>query len=159
MKWKSGTYFIIIKKKNPTGVVKESILGTRLWLFFLSLIGFTWTAICYLIPNITISSVIMMLLIDFTILNSLQHIVLTIKPKKYNPGFLFGGIVAMLVAIVAIINILHHNIISSWGIILLLCLIFPVLIESIISSKNNKLPLMLKGILNVSDKLEKFMSL
>ena len=146
------------QKNYPTGVIKESILGTRLWLFFLSLIGFAWTTICYLIPNQTVSAVAMMFLIDFTILNSLQHIILTLKTKKYNPGFIFGGIIALFVAIVAIINILHHHIIPTGAMILLLCLILPILIESTISSKNNKLPLMLKGILKASDKLERIMS-
>lgn len=146
------------QKNYPTGVVKESILGTRLWLFFLSFIGFAWTLVCYLIPNLTVSTIIMMFLVDFTILNSLQHIVLTLKTKKYNPGFLFGGLVAMFVAVVFIVNVLHHNIIPTWGVILLLFLIFPVLIESVISSKKNRLPLMLKGILKASDKLEDFMS-
>ncbi len=146
------------QKNYPKGVIKESILGTRLWLFLLSFIGFAWTSVCYIIPGLTISSILMMLLIDFTILNSLQHIVLTVKTKKYNPGFLFGGIVALFIDILAIINILHYNIIPVWGIIVLLSLIFPVLVESVISTKKNKLPLMLKGILNVSNKLEKFMS-
>ncbi len=146
------------QKNYQTGEIKESILGTRLWLFFLSLIGFVWTAICYLIPNLTISTAIMMILIDFTILNSLQHIVLTLKTKKYNPGFLFGGLIAIFVAIIAIMNILYHKIIPTWGMILLLCLILPVLIESAINVKNGKLPLILKGVLKFSEKLEIFMS-
>ncbi|MCL6219598.1 HXXEE domain-containing protein [Zunongwangia pacifica] len=146
------------QKNYPTGVIEESILGTRLWLFFLSIVGFVWTGICYWIPNMALSTVIMMLLIDFTILNSLQHIILTLKTKKYNPGFIFGGIVALVVAIVAVINIVHYEIIPIWSVGLLLCLIIPILIESAVSSKNNKIPLMLKGILKASDKLEKFMS-
>lgn len=146
------------QKNYPTGVIQESILGTRLWLFCLSAFGFAWTTVCYFIPNLTLSTVIMMLLIDFTILNALQHVILTLKTKKYNPGFLFGGLVGLFVAIVAIVNILHYHIIPTWAMVLLLCIILPVLVESAISSKNNKLPLMLKGILKASDKLEKFMS-
>ncbi len=146
------------QKNYPTGVIKESVLGTRLWLFFLSFIGFAWTAVCYFIPNQVLSVVIMMLLIDFTILNSLQHIILTMKTKKYNPGLVFGGFLGLFVAIFVIFVILHHQIIPIWAMILLLLLIFPVLIESAISARNNKLPMMLKGILKVSDKLERFMS-
>lgn len=146
------------QKNYPTGVIKESILGTRLWLFFLSFVGFAWTTVSYLIPNLTVSAIVMMFLIDFTILNALQHLILTVKTKKYNPGVLFGGVIALFVAIVAIVNILHYSIIPVWGMVLLLCLILPILIESALSAKKGNLPLMLKGILRASDKLERFMS-
>lgn len=146
------------KKNYTNGVFEETILGTRLWLFFLSIIGFVWTTICYIIPNTTISSILMMLLIDFTLLNAIQHIVVSLKTKKYNPGLIFGGFIAIIVAIIVIKNILYHSIIPNWGVVLILFLIIPILIESIISSKNNKLPKMLVGILRFSAKLDKFMS-
>lgn len=145
------------KNNYASEIPGETILGTRLWLLFLSLVGFVWTTICYLIPNLVVSTVVMMLLIDFTILNSIQHIVQSIKTKKYNPGLVFGGIIAMIVAVIVIKNILYHNILPTWSVIVLLCLIIPTLIETIISSKKNNLPKMLEWILKFSSKLEAFL--
>jgi hypothetical protein len=135
----------------------ETILGGRLWLFFLSIFGFAWTTLCYFVPNRLFSTTLMMLLIDFTILNGIQHVVLSIKIKKYNPGLIFGGIVALTTDIVLIGNIAHRNILPVWALVGLLFLVLPFLIETAISSKKNKMPKMLVWILNFSTKLEKAM--
>jgi hypothetical protein len=146
------------KRSYKNVVAEETILGGRLWLIFLSLGGLAWTVICFFIPNLVASIVLMMLLIDFTILNSIQHIGMSMKTKQYNPGLIFGGIVAMIVAVIVIRNILFYRVIPTWCMILLLCLIIPPLIETINSSKKNKLPKMVEWILQFSSKLERFLS-
>jgi hypothetical protein len=78
------------KSNYKNNLIDETVLSTRLWLLFLSVTGFVWTSVCYIIPNEVLSISIMMLLVDFTILNSIQHIGMTVKIKKYNPGFIFG---------------------------------------------------------------------
>ena len=136
----------------------ETNLSCRLWLFFLSIFGFFWTILCYFIPNLTTSTALMMLLIDFTILNGIQHIVLTIKLKKYNPGLLFGGIVGMFVDVIIIQGIIIREILPFWVLLILLSPIIPLLIETAISSRKNKIPKMLEWILVFSTKLERAMT-
>jgi hypothetical protein len=96
-----------------------------------------------------------MLLVDFVLLNSVQHIGLTAKTKKYNPGFIFGGIFGLLSACFVVWRIIAANTIPVWATAALLCLIIPGIIESAISSKKNKLPKMVEWILRFSGKLEK----
>jgi hypothetical protein len=146
-------------KENYSNIIhEETILSGRLWLLFLSLFGFIWTIICYFIPNLIISTILMVLLIDFTILNSIQHIGLSIKIKKYNPGLIFGGIIALIAAIFFIQNIVIEKILPIWSVILLLGIIIPFIVETIISSKKNKLPQIVIWILRFSIKLEKILS-
>jgi hypothetical protein len=146
-------------KENYSNIIhEETILSGRLWLLFLSLFGFIWTIICYVIPDRIISTILMILLVDFTILNSIQHIGLSIKIKKYNPGLVFGGIIASVAAIFFILNILILNILPIWSVILLLGIIIPFIVETAISSKKNKLPQMVIWILRFSSKLEKILS-
>jgi hypothetical protein len=142
------------KNNYSSGVNEETKLGGRLWLIFLSLFGFCWTLICYFIPDIVIGTILMMLLVDFTLLNSIQHIGLSIKIKKYNPGFIFGGLVALLAAIILIWKIMTYPIIPVWVLVILLCMVIPGVIESVLSSRKNKLPKMVEWILRFSHKLE-----
>lgn len=146
------------QENYSSNVHGETILSGRLWLIFLSLFGFCWTILCYLIPSIVISSILMMFLIDFTILNSIQHIGLSIKIRKYNPGLIFGGVIALSVAVMIITEMISRGILPLWVVIILLCLIVPFIVETAISSKKNKLPKMVEWILNFSIKLEKVLS-
>jgi hypothetical protein len=142
------------KNNYSSRVDDETKLGGRLWLIFLSLFGFFWTLICYFIPDIVIATILMMLLVDFTLLNSIQHIGLSIKIKKYNPGFIFGGLVALFAAMILIWKIMTYSIIPVWVLVILLCLVIPGVIETALSSRKNKLPKMVEWILRFSHKLE-----
>jgi len=146
------------KNSYSSGVNEETRLGGRLWLIFLSLFGFCWTLICYFIPNLIVGTIVMMLLVDFTLLNSIQHIGLSIKTKKYNPGFIFGGLFALLAVVFFVWKIIQIDILPVWVLIVLLGIIMPGIIESALSSKNNKLPKMVVWILHFSYKLEKLFS-
>jgi hypothetical protein len=145
------------KNSYSSNVKEETKLGGRLWLIFLSLFGFCWTLICYLVPNVIIGTILMMLLVDFVLLNSIQHIGLSIKTKKYNPGLIFGGIFGLLSACFVVWRIIATSMIPVWTVAALLCLIIPGIIESAISSRKNKLPKMVEWILRFSCKLEKIM--
>lgn len=146
------------KRTYSNRIQNETILSGRLWLIFLSMLGFIWIMIVYFIPGTITSSIIMMLLIDFTLLNSIQHIGLTIKTRKYNPGFIFGGIIGLVAAFFIIGLLVTRDVLPIWLIIILMCLIIPGLIDTIIRSKKNKLPKMVEWILVFSARIEKFLS-
>ena len=124
--------FYFHKNSYSNNLNDETVLGTRLWLFFLSLIGFVWTSVCFIIPNAVVSISIMMVLVDFTLLNSIQHIGLTIKIKKYNPGFIFGGIIGMLSAFIVIAKIVIDAQFPNWLLIVLLLIVLPGIADSAI---------------------------
>jgi hypothetical protein len=149
--------FYFHKNNYSNNLIDETVLSTRLWLLFLSVTGFVWTSVCYIIPNAVVSNTIMMVLVDFTILNSIQHIGMTIKIKKYNPGFIFGGIIGMLGALIVIAKIVIDAQFPDWLLILLLLIVIPGIADSAIQSKKNELPKMVKYILLFSKKLEKLM--
>ena len=149
--------FFFHKNNYRNNLIDETVLSTRLWLLFLSVTGFVWTAVCYIIPNAVVSNAIMMVLVDFTLLNSIQHIGMTIKIKKYNPGFIFGGIIGMLGALTIIAKIVIDAQFPDWLLLLLVVLVIPGIADSVIQSKKNELPEMVKYILLFSKKLEKLM--
>ena len=95
-----------------------------------------------------------MFLIDFSILNAIQHIGLSIKTKKYNPGLMFGGCVGLFIAVFEIYKILLDKILPFGIILVMLFLILPGLIDTMVNSKKGKLPKMVEMILIFSTKLE-----
>lgn len=136
----------------------ESNLSNRLWLLFLSVVGLLLSTICYNIENLFISAMIYMFLVDFILLNSIQHILLSLKTKKYNPGFVFGGIFSFIVSLLFIYKIIAFSIIPLWIISIFLLAVIIALIETILSAKKNKLPYVVVQILRFSRYLEKIIA-
>ncbi|CAG8999671.1 MAG: hypothetical protein CENE_01650 [Candidatus Celerinatantimonas neptuna] len=136
----------------------ETHLSCRLWLFFLSIFGFVWTTGCFLISPLALSCALMFLLIDFSLLNSLQHLALSLKIRRYNPGLWFGGIVALLGNIWVLAHFVHYAILPGWAIVLLLLPIIPFLVDTALSSRKNQTPKMIEWILTFSTHLEKVMT-
>lgn len=136
----------------------ESNLSNRLWLLFLSIVGLLLSIICYHIENLFISTIIYMFLIDFILLNSIQHILLSIKTKKYNPGLIFGGIFSLLASILFIYKIIVHSIMPLWIVCVFLFVVMVALVETIVSAKKNKLPYIVVQILKFSLFLKRIMT-
>jgi hypothetical protein len=101
---------------------------------------------------------IFLLLVDFCLLNAIQHIGLTIKTRKYNPGFLIGGIVGLPANILVIIIISRSGVMPGYLLIGMLCLILPGIIDAGVNSRKGTLPKMVVGILRFSNVLERMMS-
>lgn len=146
-------------RKNYTDLkVKETKLSVRLWLFFLSAVGFIWAFVANIIPNMMISTVFFMLLIDLLFLNGMQHVLISVKTKKYNPGLLFGGIIGLMANVLVVVKIVVDQIIPIWLLTLLLLVVIPGIIQTIKSLKTTQMPGMLIRILEFSLKLEKLMT-
>ena len=75
-------------KENYDVQLHETNLSERLWLLMLSLIGLFFCIKCINIPNTVISCSIFLILVTFLLINGLQHILLSVVLKKYNPGFI-----------------------------------------------------------------------
>jgi hypothetical protein len=146
------------KSAYADGAIDETRLGTRLWLLFLGTVGFLWTLACYWIRNEMISTIIFLLLVDFCLLNAIQHVGMTIKTRKYNPGFIIGGIVGLPANILVIIIISRAGVMPGYVLIGMLCLILPGIIDAGVNSRKGKLPRMVLGILHFSTVLERIMT-
>jgi uncharacterized protein YacL len=96
----------------------------------LSIFGFIVTAVAYLVPNIYVTSSIILFLIVFTTFNGMQHIFWTLAFKKYAPGVIFStlGIVFGLVITIAI---MIQRISHPLYIAILYGLTIPLMIETI----------------------------
>ena len=98
-----------------------------------------------------------LLLIDFCLLNSIQHIGMTIKTRKYNPGFIIGGIIGLIGNILVVLKIETDKSLPEYILIGMLCLIIPGIIDAGVNSRKNRLPQMVVLILKFSNSLEKIM--
>lgn len=96
----------------------------------MSIFGFIVTAVAYLVPNIYVTSSIILFLIVFTTFNGMQHIFWTLAFKKYAPGVIFStlGIVFGLVITIAI---MIQRISHPLYIAILYGLTIPLMIETI----------------------------
>jgi len=103
--------------KNSMDVPGETTLSTRMWILFLSLVGFLWTAVAFLIPNASISVGVMYALVCFTLLNGVQHLIAFLKFKKYNPGFFFSVVFGIPAGSYITYQILSQGLLPVWMLI------------------------------------------
>ena len=142
-------------KENYTIQFNETNMTERLWLFMLSLIGVFFGMICTNIPNEVISNSIFLILVTFLLINGLQHILLTIVLKKYNPGFIFGGLLGTALCLLYDIKIVIESVIPLWLFVCITLLEFiPATIDTITSRRRNGLPQMIVQILRFSHFVE-----
>jgi hypothetical protein len=138
-------------KDNYTVQYNETNMTERLWLFMLSLIGLFFSIICSNIPNTVISNSIFLVLATFLLLNGVQHILLSIVLKKYNPGFIFGGLLGTTLSLLYDIKIIRESVIPLWLFICITLLEFvPAGIDTVLSRRKNSLPQMIVQILRFS---------
>ena len=138
-------------KYNYTIQYNETNMTERLWLFMLSLIGLFFSIICINIPNKIISNSIFLILATFLLINGLQHILLSILLRKYNPGFVFGGILGTALSLLYDIKIVSESVIPLWLFICITLLEFvPAGIDTVTSRRKNSLPQMIVQILRFS---------
>lgn len=105
-------------------------LSMRIWLWLISIWGFMVTVISYIIPNKTISAMIILFLIVFTTFNGLQHIYWTIAFKKYAPGVIWSSFGIIAGGIITAVILIQHSV--APGYILFLYLItVPLLIQTV----------------------------
>ncbi|MBN2005495.1 MAG: HXXEE domain-containing protein [Anaerolineae bacterium] len=146
-------------KKHYTDLkVTETKLSVRLWLFFLSAVGFIWAFVANVIPLVMVSAAFFMLLIDFVFLNGVQHVLISMKTRKYNPGLLFGGIIGLIVNVLVVVKIVVDQVMPVGLLIAFLLLVIPGIIQTIKSLKTTRMPGMLVKILEFSLELEKLMT-
>jgi hypothetical protein len=103
--------------ENSMDVPGETALSTRMWILFLSLFGFAWTALAFFIPDTSIAAGIICALVCFTLLNALQHLLGLLRFKKYNPGFFFSVVFGIPAGSYIVYRILEQSLLPVWVLI------------------------------------------
>jgi uncharacterized membrane protein HdeD (DUF308 family) len=130
----------------------ETNLSERLWLFMLSFIGLFFALVSLNIPDPLIANTVFLILVAFLLINGIQHILLSVILKKYNPGFLFGGLIGTFLGILYVITLIANDIVPLWLIaIIMLAEFIPATIDSVRSRKEDRLPTMITKILEFSN--------
>ncbi|WP_028975074.1 HXXEE domain-containing protein [Spirochaeta cellobiosiphila] len=138
--------------KIPT---EETNMSTRLWLLTLSLIGFLFCIVSWAIPFEPLANTVFLILNTFLIINGVQHLLLSLIRKKYNPGLLFGGLIGTSLSIMFNIKILNeHSVPLVVFLVITLGEFIPAIWDSVQSRKKNTLPQMIKGILKIGNYIE-----
>ena len=145
-------------QENYSIQLGETNMSERLWLFILSLIGLFFSIICFNISDAVISNSIFLFLVTFLIINGIQHLLITIVMKKYNPGFIFGGLFGTTLCVVYDVKLVAEAIVPLWVFITITALVIPAMIDTVKSRKDNKLPAMLVQILRFAGFVERKMS-
>lgn len=105
-------------------------LSCRLWLWTISIWGFLMTTIAYVIPNKSISAMVLLILIVFTTLNGLQHIYWLFAFHKYAPGVI-GSSIGIVAGGIITAGILVQNLVSPIYVIILYLITVPYVIQTI----------------------------
>lgn len=105
-------------------------LSCRLWLWAISIWGFLMTTIAYVIPNESISAMVLLILIVFTTFNGLQHIYWTFAFHKYAPGVIGSSIGIAAGGIITAVILVQH-LVSPIYVIVLYIITVPQIIQTI----------------------------
>lgn len=105
-------------------------LSMRLWLWAISIWGFCICTIAYVIPNESISAMVILFLIVFTTFNGLQHIYWTIAFHKYAPGVIGSSMGIIAGAIITAGALLQH-LISPIYVIVLYLITIPYIVQTV----------------------------
>jgi len=93
--------------------------STRVFLVFMSLLGFVWTALA-LIPNDRrISAIIIYILAVVVFLNAIQHIYWQIYFREYAPGVITAVLLIIPIVIAFTWQSLQYGYLSIWYVIIL----------------------------------------
>ena len=105
-------------------------LSCRLWLWAISIWGFLMTTIAYVIPNKSISAMVLLFLIVFTTFNGLQHIYWMFAFRKYAPGVI-GSSMGIVAGDIITAGILAQHWFSPIYVIGLYLITIPYIIQTI----------------------------
>jgi len=105
-------------------------LSCRLWLWAISIWGFLMTTIAYVIPNESISAMVLLILIVFTTFNGLQHIYWMFAFRKYAPGVI-GSSIGIVAGGVITAGILVQQLVSPIYVIVLYLITVPKIVQTI----------------------------
>jgi hypothetical protein len=142
------------KNAYASHTVAETKLSGRLWLLFLSLFGFVWTIFACALPGIRLETIVFMLLIDFTLMNGIQHVSLSLQTHRYNPGLIFGGIIGLLGDALVLWRVIADGILPAWLVAVLVAPILPPLLESFAAKSKSRLPRSITVLLRFASFLE-----
>ncbi|NLX68305.1 MAG: HXXEE domain-containing protein [Clostridiaceae bacterium] len=120
LKWYHSTF-------NPPP--KSTLLSTRLWLFFISIVVCVLSSLAYVIPVKIISMLIVLFLITFTGFNAPQHIYWFFAFKKYAPGVIFSSI-GLAVDLILTIAILVQGLVNPIIVAAFAIATVPMLVET-----------------------------
>ena len=135
-------------KKNYKIHIDETNMSVRLWLFTLSLIGLFFAIVSLSIENQRIANSVFLILTTFLLINGLQHLVLSIVLKKYNPGLIFGGFLGTALSLFYAVKLVREDIIPLWIFLAITLLEFiPAVYDSIQSRRKDRLPKMIALVL------------
>lgn len=118
-------------RENYIDLPPSTNRSIRVWLLGISFVGFIWTTICYLIPNQSITALLICVLIAITLQNGLQHLYWLVYFKRYAPGFLFSVLLGIPADIYICFRMLEEKLIPFWAIIIIGLIIIPGLIETV----------------------------
>ena len=137
----------------------ETNMSERLWLFMLSLIGLFFSLLCNSINSTEIANSIFLILSTFLLINGMQHLLLTITIKKYNPGFVFGGLIGTTIGIFYEMKLIIEDVVPLWIFLIITLIEFvPAFYDTIQSRRRKSLPNMIVQILRFANFVERKLS-
>lgn len=113
--------------------------SVRIWIIAISLTGFLLTGLTLVSKNPKVTVYLIAPLIAFTVANGLQHVYWLFYFKAYAPGFVFGGVVGVVLGVYIIGRAIAEKSIPLWYPLLFVPYIVMVL-QSTVAAGNTLSP-------------------
>jgi hypothetical protein len=118
--------------------------STRVFIVFMSLYAFAWTAVSLLLGDLKVTSFLLSITGFVFLLNALQHVYWVIAFRDYAPGVITS--VLLVIPVIVFLGLVagHQGLLPIWYEVLLCVLVIPALAQTAMAG--NRLTKMLQGI-------------
>jgi hypothetical protein len=131
-------------QRNFVELPPMSNASTRVFLVFMSLYGFAWTAIALLFSDLRVTAFLISLAAVVFLLNALQHVYWVIAFRTYAPGVITSALLVIPVILFLGLVAGAQGLLPVWYELLLCIAVIPGLAQT--AKAGNRLTGMLQGI-------------
>jgi hypothetical protein len=118
-------------QRNFVDLPPSNDKSVRVWIIFVILIGFVWSAVATLPRNPVFAVYVLLPAIAVAIQNALQHVYWFFFFKQYTPGIITSVFLLIPFGVYLIIRVVWQNLVPLWYVGILILLLIPGLVQTV----------------------------
>jgi len=142
-------------QRNYVDLPPSTNKAVRVWIVFVSLIGFVWCAVATLPGNPVLAAYVFLPATAVAMQNALQHIFWLFYFKQYAPGIITSMFCLIPLGIYLAVRALSDNLVPVWYVGILLLLIIPGLVQTV--KAKNRMTRQIRAIHHIGIKLDELL--
>jgi len=138
-------------QRNYVDLPPSTNKAVRVWIIFVSLIGFVWCAVATLPGNPVLAAYAFLPTIAVAMQNALQHVYWLFYFKQYAPGVVTSVVLLIPLGLYVTIEAVSQNYVAYWYVSVLVLAMIPGLLQTV--KAKNKMTKQIRAIHHLGIKL------